>query len=74
MSGSPSVGQCALSPQSSQRYDWQKAAIRQITNPCAQVYGEDLHKLGTFCTLITGHFLKAPSSKKQQTGTDSSAK
>lgn len=39
------------------------AAIRQITNPCAHMYGEDLHKLDMFHTLFTGHSLKAPSSK-----------
>lgn len=45
------------------RYDWQQAAIRQITNPCAHIYGEDLHKLDIFHAVSTGHFLKASSSK-----------
>ena len=50
-------------PSLEKRWNWRKAAIRQITNPCAPVAGRDLHKLDIFHTLFTGHFLKAPSSK-----------
>lgn len=38
-----------------------KATTRQITNLCAHMYGEDLHKLDILHTLFAGHFLKAPS-------------
>lgn len=55
------------------RYDWKKASIRQITNLCAHMYGEDLHKLDiiSYCLLAT---FSMSHLQKQQLGTDLSAK
>lgn len=55
---------CPMSPKSSiwRKDDWQKAVIRRITNPCAHMYGEDLHTLDIFHTLYWP-LHKAPSSK-----------
>jgi hypothetical protein len=48
--------------QKKKKGDWQKAAIRWITNPCAHMYSGDLHTLDIFHTLYWP-FHKAPSSK-----------